>query len=98
MSTAGRNGGTFERRVRSLSLAGLLIAAATLAAGLILSWIGADTARAVLLTGITALVIMPVITVVSALAEEIRRRDWAFAAAALAVLAILAYNVSKTFL
>jgi putative Mn2+ efflux pump MntP len=86
---------SFERRVRFLSLAGIGVTLTALSIGLVLSWMGSDAARTLLMTGIAALVIMPVITVLTALAEEIRRRDWAFAAAALAVLAILAYNVSQ---
>ena len=89
---------SFERRVRFLSLAGAGVALTALSVGLVLSWIGSEAARTLLLTGIAALVIMPVINVLAALAEEIRRRDWAFVAAALAVLAILAYNVAKTLL
>jgi hypothetical protein len=89
--------GTFERRVRLLALAGATVAVALLSAGLVMSWIGADVSRFLLLAGLCALVVMPVMNVIVAFAEEVRRRDWPFAGAALAVLAILFYNAYSAF-
>ena len=90
-------GGRFERRVRLLAIAGASVAVSSLSAGLVLSWAGADASRVLLLAGLCALVIMPVMNVIIALTEEVRRRDWLFAYAALAVLAILIYNAVSAF-
>jgi uncharacterized membrane protein len=89
--------GRFERRVRLLAIAGGSVAVSALSAGLVLSWAGADASRFLLLAGLCALVIMPVLNVIIALTEEVRRRDWLFAYAALAVLAILIYNAANAF-
>ena len=93
--TPGR--GTFDDRVRRTAVVGLTVCVAALAAGLTLALAGAGVARALLIAGLSGLVVLPVANVVSALVEEIHRRDWPFAAAALAVLAILAYNVFASF-
>ncbi len=43
--------------------------------------------------GLSMLVSIPVFNVLSALVTEIREREWPFAAATAAVVALLAYNV-----
>jgi drug/metabolite transporter (DMT)-like permease len=89
--------GTFDERVRRTAAIGLAMCVAALAAGLVLAFAGAPSARAVLLAGLGGLVVLPIANVVAALVEEIDRRDWAFAAVAVAVLAILVYNVLASF-
>ena len=85
--------GTFDDRVRRTAVVGLTVCIAVLLAGLILALAGAAVSRAVLGAGLIGLTMLPVANVVAGLVEEIARRDWAFVAAAAAVLAILGYNV-----
>jgi uncharacterized membrane protein len=93
----GRRPPSFEDRLRTTARLGLTVSVATLTAGLVLAALGAAAALGVLLVGLAGLVVLPVVNVVEAVAEEVRRRDWAFAGAALAVLAILAYNIYRAF-
>jgi hypothetical protein len=63
------------------------------AVGLALAFADVPASRRLLAAGIVGITVLPVVNVVAGLVEEIRKRDWAFAIAAIAVLAILAYNV-----
>ena len=63
-------------------------------AGLMVGELGFTRESVIVLgTGCAILLALPVISVVSALIEEMRRRDWPFVAAALLVLVLLAYSV-----
>jgi len=63
-------------------------------AELVASFAGAGTVGTPLAELACALLLLvPVVNVVSELVDEIGRRDWAFAAAALVVLAAIAYSV-----
>ena len=95
MSDAAR--GSFERRVRRLTIVGVTVSVVALAVGLVLASIGAASAVATLLIGLCGLVVLPVLNVVAAFVEEVQRREWVFAGTALAVLGILAYNVYRVF-
>jgi uncharacterized membrane protein len=84
--------------VRLIARWGLSIGGAALVVGLVASvagWTGVS--RVSLLTGLGVIVTLPVVNVVAALVEEIRRREWVFLTAAIVVLAILIYNVGRAF-
>lgn len=83
--TAGRAG--------QVLLGGVLIAAACLLAGLVVWMIAAPHGRALMDAGLIVLLATPVLRVVLSFAEYVRERDWLFAAAAAAVLAILMASV-----
>jgi hypothetical protein len=75
----------------------LMATSATLAMGLILSLIlsgpTAPVASALVWVGLGMLVAIPVLNVVDVLIIECRLKEWPFAGAAAAVLALLAYTV-----
>jgi hypothetical protein len=84
--------------VRRIARGGVSIGGAALVAGLAASVAGwADASRTCLIAGLGVFVALPVVNVVAALVEEIRRREWLFLAAALAVLGILLFNVMRAF-
>jgi uncharacterized membrane protein len=83
--TAGRAG--------QVLLGGVLISAASLMAGLVTWMIAAPNGRALMDAGLVVLMATPVLRVVLSFAEYARERDWVFAAAAAAVLAILMASV-----
>lgn len=71
-----------------------------LVAGLVL-WLReplGERTELVLNTGLVLLMVTPVSRLLSALTEEIRARDWRFAALGFAVLALLACSVMISFL
>jgi uncharacterized membrane protein len=76
-------------RAGQVLLGGVLIAAVCLLAGLITWMVAAPRGRALMDTGLIVLMATPVLRVVLSIAEYARERDWLFAAAAAAVLAIL---------
>jgi hypothetical protein len=82
-----------ERRLAQFLLAGVVVAAAALGAGLALWLAGASAATALMSGGLVVLMATPVLRVAFAVVEMVRARDWAFAAAAVAVLAILAASI-----
>lgn len=82
-----------ERGSGRLLLAGVLAATACLLAGLSMWTIAAPSARWLMDAGLIILMATPVLRVVLAIVEYARARDWAFAAAAVAVLAILIGSV-----
>jgi len=49
----------------------------------------------VIITGLASLVFIPVIPVIGACIDFLRRKEWEFAAASIAVLALLAYTLSR---
>jgi uncharacterized membrane protein len=82
--------------VRRIARWGLSIGGAALVTGLIASLAGwADASRVCLVGGLGIIVALPVVNVVAALVEEIRRREWVFLAVAIAVLVVLIYNVGR---
>jgi hypothetical protein len=85
--------GTFDERVRRTAVVGLTACVVVFAVGLALAFADVPASRGLLAAGIVGITVLPVVNVVAGLVEEIRKRDWAFAIAAIAVLAILAYNV-----
>ena len=84
--------------VRRIARWGLSIGGAALGVGLVAGiggWTGPS--RICLIAGLGAIVALPVVNVVAEVGEELRRREWVFLAAAVAVLAILIYNVGRAF-
>ena len=78
---------------RQLAQAGLALSLAVLVSGLAASMAGAvSTSVSLLAMGCAVLVVMPVVAVFLVLAEEVRRRDWLFVAAAVVVIALIAYT------
>jgi hypothetical protein len=89
---------SIERWRRRLGRTGLVIIAVLFLSGLILWLAGQQTAsRWPFLTACGLLVLTPIVNVVAALAEEIRRQDWPFAIAAAVVLVVLAYSLVTVF-
>jgi hypothetical protein len=87
--------GTLRTR-HLISRVSLTVATVLLIAGLTLSALGLSKESVVVLgSGCAILLATPVFNVVSALLEEVRRREWPFVAAAILVLALLAYSVLK---
>jgi uncharacterized membrane protein len=83
-----------ERARRAISRVALTVAGVLSIAGLTLGELGLSRESVVALeAGCAILLALPVLSVISALIEEIRRRDWPFVAAAFLVLALLAYSV-----
>jgi len=69
------------------------VALVLLVAGLMADAASAFSAsRPLLAAACVVLILVPVVNVLSELVDEIRRRDWAFAAAAAIVLALIAYT------
>ncbi len=62
------------------------------AAGLIAVAAGASAATSLLIATCAVLVVGPVLNVLAEMAEEIRRKDWAFALAAAGVVALIGYT------
>lgn len=77
----------------------LMATSALLAVGLTMSLLvsgpAAAVATALLWTGLALLVSLPVLNVVSVLIDEWKSEDRRFAAAALAVLALMAYTIAS---
>ena len=89
---------SIERWRRRIGRTGLVIIAVLFLSGLILWFAGQSPAsRWPFLTACALLALTPVINVVAALAEEIRRQDWPFAIAAAVVLLALAYSLAMVF-
>jgi uncharacterized membrane protein len=83
-----------ERTRHAISRVALAVATVLLMAGLTLGELGLSRESVVVLGSACAILMAtPVLNVVSALLEEIRRREWPFVAAAILVLALLAYSV-----
>ena len=86
---------SIERWRRRIGRTALLMIAVLFLSGLILWLAGQSTAsRWPFLTACALLVLTPVVNVVAALAEEIRRQDWPFAIAAAIVLVALVYSLA----
>jgi len=84
--------------LRRIAQIGLATAGVLLVVGLILGWTGrADLSHTCLLAGLGVLVSLPVVNVVAELVEELRRREWIFLLATVAVIAILLFNVMRAF-
>jgi uncharacterized membrane protein len=80
-------------------MAGVLVASACLAAGLVL-WMTGDypsAADRVLAAGLVVLMATPILRVVVSLVEYLRMRDWFFAATTVVVLAVLMGAVALAF-
>jgi uncharacterized membrane protein len=89
---------SIERWRRRIGRTGLLIIAVLFLAGLILWLVGQERASvSPFLAACGLLVLTPLVNVAAALAEEIRRQDWPFAAAAAVVLLVLAYSIATAF-
>ena len=77
-------------RLGRLLQAGVLTAAACLAVGLVLSFVGpAAAANTMLTAGLLVLMATPVTPVLVSLATYVRSREWVFVWATVAVLALL---------
>jgi uncharacterized membrane protein len=78
-----------ERGAGHLLLAGVLVAAVCLLAGLLMWMTAAPSGRGLMDAGLIILMATPVLRVLLAAVDYARARDWVFAAVAVAVLAIL---------
>jgi uncharacterized membrane protein len=87
------SGPPVERARRWISRGGVAAIVACLAIGLAFFETGA-TARSLTLfrTAFWLLVAMPIVSLIAVLIDEMRRRDWMFVAATLAVIAIVAWS------
>lgn len=92
MSTPGPSQSAIHRL--SFLLARMLLGAMLLlaAAGLIAVAAGISLATPLLTAACAVLVVGPVLNVLAEMAEEIRRKDWAFSLAAASVVALIAYT------
>ena len=99
MTSGGESLGRLERHLGRLLIAGVIISAFLLAAGLML-WLrnplGASTVW-LLDAGLLALMATPILRVVVSFAEYLRMRDWFFAAMTMLVLAELTLTVAVAF-
>ncbi len=85
---------TIWRLRRLISRVALAAATSLLVAGLGLVALGYDAASVTSLGWACALLVfVPTLNVLAVLAQEIRARDWPFAAAALAVVLLIGYAV-----
>jgi hypothetical protein len=82
-----------ERARYVLSRASLVAAICLLVVGVGLAEAGHAGSLRVLETACALLLTVPILNAIAALLEEIGRRDWPFVAAALLVLALVAYSV-----
>ena len=78
---------------RLFSRIGLAVTLLLFVVGLTLTAFGVPSARALLAAGIVVLAAIPAFSVVVVCAENIRRRDWRFVAAATVVIALLVWGV-----
>lgn len=85
-----------ERTRRAIGRIGYAAALLGLISGLASFLVGqrANT-RGALIATVAILVALPVVNVLAILAEEIRKRDWAFVLVAVVVLALLTFNVAR---
>lgn len=99
MTAGGESLGRLERQLGRLLIAGVIISACLLAAGLVL-WLrdpqGGSTVW-LLDAGLLALMATPILRVVVSFAEYLRLRDWLFAAMTMLVLAELTLTVAVAF-
>jgi hypothetical protein len=97
MSQDPRNGlSKVEVARRQIGRSAFVAAAAGLLAGIGLGWLGQPaTSLTTLRLTCGVLLALPVVNVVAVLLEEARAGDWAFAAIACLVLALLAFNVAR---
>ena len=81
-------------RVRvAVTRSALVVITADFVLGLIYAAVGSsDRASQLLRVGVILLVAMPVVAIVAAFAEEVRRKDWLFAAAAALVFAFIGFS------
>jgi uncharacterized membrane protein len=80
---------SMDRRFRAALGAAVSVSAVLLALGLSL-WMAGRAATAVIHAGLIVLMCTPALRVTAALIEFVRRREWTYAAATLAVIALLA--------
>jgi uncharacterized membrane protein len=88
-----------EEHLERLLIAGVILSAALLAAGLVLWLTNPDALAAgwLLNAGLVALMGTPILRVVVSFAEYVRMRDWLFVGMTLMVLAELALTVAIAF-
>jgi uncharacterized membrane protein HdeD (DUF308 family) len=90
---------TIERWRRAIGRGAFRVVVAGLAAGVGLFVLGQWPLSSLILRIVVGLLlVLPVINVLAVLAEEVRRRDWAFTLLALTVLALLAEVVAEQVL
>ena len=90
------NGDAIERTRRWVSRVAIAATLGLLTAGLVLFQTGSTGLSMMFFRGaFFVLVAMPIVAVVAVLIEEIRNRDWTFVAAALIVLALIAWNIPR---
>jgi uncharacterized membrane protein len=82
-----------ERRVGQVLLAAVIIAAASLIAGLTMWMLAAPRGLTLMEAGLIVLMATPVLRVVLSVVESASARDWTFAAASAVVLAILIASI-----
>ena len=94
--TSDPNVSDVERTRRAIGQSGYLAGMLGLLTGIVLFVARQpEMSRGVLAATLGILLLMPVVNVVAILAEEVRRRDWSFVLAAVAVLGLLAFNVVR---
>lgn len=86
-----------EVHLGRLLMGGVLVSAACLAAGLVLTILFGSNAQTFLTIGLMLLMATPILRVVVSLIEYIRMRDWFFVATTLFVFAVLAGTVLVAF-
>lgn len=84
------------RTSRLFSRIGVAATLLLLAGGLMLAGAGSPYARPLLGAGIIVLASIPAASVVVVLADNVRRRDWRFVAAAAIVIALLSWSFLTT--
>ena len=84
---------TIETWRAAVARAGFVIIVVLLSAGLALAVAGEGLGATLLVSAIALLACMPVTNVIALLVEEVRRREWRFAAAAVLVLTLLALGL-----
>ena len=85
----------FATVVRGMLRGALGVSVAACAAGVIATLLGwTEPARTLLIAALLLLVLLPAVNVAAAVVVELRRGAWRFAAAALAVLVVLAYEMA----
>jgi hypothetical protein len=87
---------SIDRYARRVSAVSLRLIGTLLAGGLVLSFAGVRAASVVLLgAACLLLAVIPASSVVAALVDRVRERDWPFALAAAFIIGLIAYCVIR---
>lgn len=84
-----------ERGRSLVARTGIVLITAAFLIGLVLWGTGqSGAATGLLAAGCVLLVAMPIVSIIAAFAEEVRRREWAFACAAAFIILLLAFSIA----